>query len=1123
MPDYNRIREIQDFESLVDYLNDELDWPIDVDDLEDITFDYEPEEFGLEEAHIVKTKSIKQLRPLVPDQPWGIFYIEFESKRLPVVVLRRILRALVRKKRHSAAQADMPVWNLNDLLFISALGEDEHRGLSFAHFRDNGDGQPQLRTFSWDRRETHFYYLRNLNLENLRWPQDDGDAEAWREQWSSAFTTEHRWQIGASKDLSLELAQLARRTRALVREVYNYELKTGPLHRLYESFRTVLVHDLDLDGFADMVAQTIAYGLFSARATGEAVLGLSHLEAMVPNTNPFLRELLAEFTRISGYGKHQIDFDELGVSELVELLNETDMESVLRDFGRQTGGGVEDPVIHFYELFLNEYDKQQKVQRGVFYTPKPVVSFIVHSVHELLRTEFGLEDGLADTTTWGEMINRNKDLKLPEGASPDAPFVSILDPATGTGTFLETVIDVIYETLTAKWWTERKNRSQVREAWNEYVPKHLLPRLHGFELMMAPYAVAHMKLGLKLSQTGYDFKTGERLRVYLTNTLEPPREGEAQLELELIPEFLSHEAKAADEVKQKVPTTVIVGNPPYSVISANLTADARQLVDNYRAVSGVRIKERGALSAEVTLQDDYIKFVAYAQRRIKKSYLGIIGMITNSNYYLNPTLRGMRYSLLDTFNHLLLVDLGGQSKSGRANDENVFEIDTSVAISIMSHTPMAESAVYIGSIPSSREYKFKVLQQSCIQTIADKLISPIPDNYLFKSYDSEADPSYLVSPRVNEVLTLTSNGIKTNRDHLVIDFDQNELEKRLNRILDPREQTHELARSLKIKNNTQWQFANARKKFIATYDSSNISIVDYRPFDTRWIYFHPSLVFNTRPGINKHIHHKENISLLTMRRIRTQGYHHFFVTRRITMAEMLSSADNCFVFPLYSYPDDNALLKRNANFTQAFIKTICCSTGLEYTGDGLGDLSRYFGPEDLLHYCYALFYSPSYRQRYSEYLKEDYPRVLAPSSVQLFVNLCRLGAILVALHLMESPLLDNPITTFHDRGERQVTKVGETRKTLTKIHDGKGRLHINRTAYFDNVPLDVWEFHIGGYQVCHKWLDDRQKAKRSMSNEDIIHYQRIIVALKETIRLMAEIDEVIDAHGGWPLPGSTSG
>jgi hypothetical protein len=486
----DRVKSIADFPSLVEYLREDLDWPMDVEDVEDLAFDYEPEELGLKEAHKVKINEIKQLRPLTSNQPWGIFYLDFEPKRLPVVVLRRILRSLVPKKRASAARAQQAVWNLNDLLFISALGEEGHRGISFAHFKENGEGPPQLQTFSWDERETHLHYL-GLNLERLRWPEDEEDVEGWREQWSGAFTTTHRQVIRTSKELSTELARFARHTRELVREVYGYESENGALHQLHNSFRTVLIQDLSVDGFADMIAQTIAYGLFSARATGEEVLGLAHLEAMVPNTNPFLKELFAEFTKLSGHDKHQIDFDELGVSELVDLLNTTDIEAILRDFGRQTGGGTEDPVIYFYEHFLNEYDKQQRVKRGEFYTPKPVVSYIVRSVDKLLRDELGCPDGLADKSTM-------------DWNGKEWPKVMILDPATGTGTFLETAIEVIYETMRKKWKSERLTETQIHAEWNKYVPKYLLPRLHGFELMMAPYSVAHMKLGLKLKQTGYD-------------------------------------------------------------------------------------------------------------------------------------------------------------------------------------------------------------------------------------------------------------------------------------------------------------------------------------------------------------------------------------------------------------------------------------------------------------------------------------------------------------------------------------------------------------------------------------------------------------------------------------------
>ena len=252
----------------------------------------------------------------------------------------------------------------------------------------------------------------------------------------------------------------------------------------------------------------------------------------IPVTNPFLKELMETFLHLGGRKRKErggdgIDFDELGVSEVVELLDAANMEAVVRDFGDRNRD--EDPVIHFYELFLKEYDAKKRMQRGVFYTPQPVVSYIVRSVHELLQTEFGLDDGLADTTTWGEMAEKHPGLKLPRSPtsrakatiSPDEPFVQILDPATGTATFLVEVIDVIHRTLAAKWKQQRLTDAQQRAAWNDYVPKHLLPRLHGYELMMAPYAIAHMKIGLKLDETGYRFGTEERARIYLTNALEP--------------------------------------------------------------------------------------------------------------------------------------------------------------------------------------------------------------------------------------------------------------------------------------------------------------------------------------------------------------------------------------------------------------------------------------------------------------------------------------------------------------------------------------------------------------------------------------------------------------------------
>ena len=418
---------IQDFPTLLEYLRDELDWPFYESNWEDNAFDENPEGLGIDPQHAVKIKSLRQLRPSEDSGPWGIFYLEFEAKRLPVVVLRRILRALVPKKRASANPAEQRVWNCNDLLFICAGGESSHRALTFAHFRGlESHHVAQLRTFGWDERETQFYSLQNLNLKKLNWEHQD--------DWAHAFTSEHGATIRDSRELAVHLAHFARRTKELAIELLKLDDSDGKLHQLHRAFQKSLLADLDEKQFADTIAQTIAYGLFAGRATGRKLssMGLADLGGMIPETNPFLRELFREFVEVSAdFQTHGVDFDDLGVVELVEWLNVVPMENVLADFGRQSGGGGQDPVIHFYETFLKEYDARARVQRGVYYTPKPVVDFIVRGVDSLLRTELDCPLGLADDSR-----DENGDYR-----------VCILDPATGTGTFLVAVIETIYGTM----------------------------------------------------------------------------------------------------------------------------------------------------------------------------------------------------------------------------------------------------------------------------------------------------------------------------------------------------------------------------------------------------------------------------------------------------------------------------------------------------------------------------------------------------------------------------------------------------------------------------------------------------------------------------------------------------
>ena len=717
-----RLARIRRFDQLVAYLRDELGWPIDSDDFEELTFEYTPEELGIDTKNAAKIQEIKRLRPLVPGQPWGIFFVKFEPKRLPVVALRRILGQVALKKRASANKSERQAWAADDLLFVSNYGEGEERRIAFAHFskpRDSHD-LPTLKVLGWDNLDTplHLDAVARELSDHLTWPDDEEDTDAWRERWRAAFKLRHREIITTSKELSERLAELARATRDRIRTALAIETETGPLTKLMTAFKTALVHDLDDAGFADMYAQTIAYGLLSARITDPARRTADDFAAHM-RTNPFLRELMETFLRVGGRrGKADgpgIDFDELGVSEVVELLDHANIEAVVRDFGDRNP--QEDPVIHFYEHFLAAYDKEQKVSRGVFYTPRPVVSYIVRSVNELLRSEFGLTDGLADTTTWGDMAKRHKDLEVPDGTPPDQAFVQILDPATGTGTFLVEVIDLIHGTMTQKWKSHGHHEQKIQALWNEYVPKHLLPRLHGYELLMAPYAIAHLKIGLKLFETGYRFESDARARVYLTNALEPA--GDDQLMLDLLP-ALAHEAEAVNEIKQKQRFTVVIGNPPYSVSSWNNGAWILDLTEDYKR--NVRIEE----SQIQSLSNDYIKFIRLGQWCIDSSDTGLLGLITGHGYLHGTQSRDLRLCLSRSFSKSFLLDLHGSVRRSRSEatvDEPVFEIMTGVAICLAVRSRTAHSS-FLGqssqrSLTGALANKFGTLSTSTAVPVID--------------------------------------------------------------------------------------------------------------------------------------------------------------------------------------------------------------------------------------------------------------------------------------------------------------------------------------------------------------------------------------------------------------------
>ena len=795
--------KITDFPALVEYLRDELEWPIAADiGLDEATYDVTPEEIGLKSSVVGGGIEIKQLRPLNRAQPWGVFFLNLPSAKLPVTLVRNILGKLAIKKRASANKSEQAAFAKHDLLFIAATGSAPDRRLAFAHFADDevkGDAAT-LKVLGWDADDTpRRLGLTEASLKTkLHWPDDPADADGWRKQWGEAFAhADTRTVVRESKQMAKELAALARRIRDRAKELIAAQTANGSLVKLHKAFKEALIHDLTPEGFADTYAQTIAYGLLStaiSRASG--ALTQDDMAANVAGTSPFLKEMLGTFIEAGGRkaGKAQgLDFDELGITDVVELLRNADMEAVLADFDRKNPD--EDPVIHFYELFLKEYDAAQKVKRGVFYTPRPVVGFIVRSVDEVLRTEFGLEDGLASTATWGQVITASKgkegaEITLPAGAKENDPFVRILDPATGTGTFLVECVDLIHKTMVAKWKAAGKRDAEIKALWNAYVPAHLLPRLTGFELMMAPYAIAHVKLGLKLSDTGYTFGSdanGEqpRAQIYLTNALEPAQDMDMQLAF--MSEALAHEAKAANEAKE-TRFTVVIGNPPYKGESANPSkyktgptkgklTPAGKLIQHYFSVDGVPLGEKNPK----WINNDYVKFLAFAEANIARSQAGVIGYINSNRWLDRPTFRGVRASLLASFPRMIVVDLHGNIASREVDehgrrDEGVFEIEegTNITVGSTLRSPNVRQAHFLG--PASE--KLKWLNSLNLKHITSSMAPTAPSFDLVPRPLSESGEYETFLP-LNAVIPVKSVGVITKRDALTIDISKADLLQRV--------------------------------------------------------------------------------------------------------------------------------------------------------------------------------------------------------------------------------------------------------------------------------------------------------------------------------------------------------
>jgi hypothetical protein len=946
----------------------------------------------------------------------------------------------------------------------------------------------------------------------------------------SRFFVVSKAKVRNPVELAQELAFRARYLRKLAIKELKEEEDDGPLRSLYKAFKESLVHDQMEEEFADAFAQTLTYGLLTARWMGSEKIKESgdrftrqNALKYLPTTSNFLSELFETALSLK-LDEHRGRLLWL-VDDIANLLDRVDVNYVFGT-GDPDSDQVTDPVIHFYEPFLAEYDMSIKNQRGVFFTPRPVVSFIVRSVHERLQKEFGLADGLAAVETWGDMQKRFANLNLPDGVKETDPFVCILDPATGTGTFLFECIDQIEQTMKKKWCIElnkREDSPEILERWRNYVSKFLINRLYGYELMMASYAIAHLKLSFKLSETGYGIKAFERLNLYLTNSLEPPSDIQ-----KMIPGFTDGLAKEAEEVnaiKRKHKFTVVIGNPPYAGHSSNKGNWISELVHEYYYVDGQLLGEKNPK----WLQDDYVKFIRFGEYVITQTGIGIHSFITNHGYLDNPTFRGMRQHMARSFNSIDFLDLHGnsikkESSPDGSEDKNVFDIKQGVAIFLATRNFAKKNHALLYRHSHLFGSRFKKYNDLLKQTFLQRELNPFHLSspfYSFLPQNSDVQSEFYGHPSIVEIMPKNVLGFQTHRDHFAIDFDENSLKNRIEKFRSDKLSDDEIKELYKLRDNRDWNVKGARRALQLKKNwKESIIICSYRLFDKRFCYFSVIAMDYPRRELLDHVAGRENLCICVGRQgiaVQDPVWSSAWIAREPVDSNIFRRG-GINIFPLYLYEESNGITKKGEvrlNFSTDFLALLYEKLNLKINVDSCSP--KDISPESIIYYSYALFYSLKYRIRYKEFLKTDFPRLPISLSFALFYKLSKLGKELSDLHLMKSPKLKKmALSSYIGPSNPEVKRVSwindavwiDAPKTKKGENDKEG------SACFKGVPESVWNYFIGGFRPCEKWLKDRKG--RTLTPDDIEHYKKIIAAISETISLQAEIDKVIEEHGGWP-------
>ncbi len=897
--------------------------------------------------------------------------------------------------------------------------------------------------------------------------------------------------IGRSQQLALALATRSKLLHdylgeELVRQERDH--KEGRLYGLFDVFRKQIFHELTLNEFADAFAQMLAYGLFLARLnSGSEPVTLHNAREYVPGSFRLIRELVDFLTELEKVEYRDVRWV---VEEVLSIVNALNLPAILENLSFRQRKAISrkvrasdeeehrlferDPFIYFYEDYLNAYDPATRKSRGVYYTPPPIVNFIVRAVDDFLKESFQIPDGLADHRR-----------------------VTVLDFACGTGTFLLEVFQQIFDNIGGS--NSGRAEPIVRE--------HLLKNVFGFEYLIAPYTIAHLKLSQYLKDQKHSLKDGERLQVFLTNTLEPIE----PLKNLLLP-AVTAEVEAAQTVKDK-PILVITGNPPYSGHSKNKGKWITAAIDEYKFTwekTADGLDERKPLGERNPkwLQDDYVKFLRFAQMKmdgfsfktvapdgkliehsVSGVEKGVVGVITNHRWLDNPTFRGMRQSLMRSFNQIYVLDLHGDVEARAPDglkDENVFDIKQGVAISLFVKQPGLERGVWRGDLWGKRLEKYRATAEGTLRNCKMKALQPVSPFYLFAQQDATVRDKYQGFWRLTEVFPINVLGFQTHRDDFAISFTEAEMKGKLKQLGDSRISDDELARRYGLKSNRDWSFPDARSA-VRNGAATPPQLIAYRPFDDRWSEFSGLTMDYPRRELVDHVAGRVNLTLLAPRGISTQYWRHAFVVDKPANDCVISnrSREANQVFPLWRF---GAAEVRQENLSPDF--RVFIETRFEH----------HYTPEEIFGYIYAVLHAPTYHIRYTEFLRIDFPRVPFPESADNFEKLSVLGWALVQAHLLRE-VPGRGLASYHGNGDHTVESVNYSTQ--------EQGVSINKTQFFRPVPQAVWEFHIGGYQVLDKYLKSRKG--RGLSLDEINHVGAIADSVAFTIEQTAKIDVAYQA------------